>query len=196
MDSLTTLMPFLSGGASVASAGSNIYEQYKQQQYQDKLRSLAQNPQQMAQYAAGFVQPLNAGLEKGVANEAQAYAAERGLGQSPAASQEILAQAIAPYVQQNQQQGYQNALQALGLGGGARPPNTQAGLTQLFAGLKPFMKAQPATTTPGAPVDPYAQLGSAQELASLAPPIQTQPTPSLDFLNTQPLQDFAFSGAY
>lgn len=190
MEALTSLMPILSGGAQVASAGSNIYEGYKQQQYQDKLRSLAQDPAKMNAYAQGFVQPLNAGLEKGVANEAQAYAAERGLGQSPGPSQEILAQAIAPYVQANQASGYQQAIQALGLGGGANPPNTQTGLTQLFAGLKPLMKVNP-TAPGGAPTDPYAQLGSAQELASLSS-ISPTPTPATGYIPTQGLNDFAF----
>jgi hypothetical protein len=197
MDALTSIMPVLTGGAQVASAGSNIYEGYKQQQYQDKLRALAQNPAQMNQYAQGFVQPLNAGLEKGVANEAQAYAAERGLGQSPGPSSEILAQAIAPYVQQNSQAGYQNALQALNLGGGARPPNTQQGLTQLFAGLKPFTQlGQPGSGGGGNPAAAYQGLDTAQGIAMEAPPPQPTPTPSLDFIPTQGLQDFAFPAGY
>src|SRR5216684_3083470 len=107
MEALTKLLPVLTGGAQVASAGSNIYENYKQQEYQNKLRSLSQDPAALNKYAQGFVQPLNAGLEKGVANQAQAYAAERGLGSSPGPSQDILEQAIAPYIQQNQQSGYQ-----------------------------------------------------------------------------------------
>lgn len=193
MEALTGLMPLLTGGAQIASAGSNIYEGYKQQQYQDKLRSLAQDPAALNKYAQGFVQPLNAGLEKGVANEAQAYAAERGLGTSPGPSQEILAQAIAPYVQQNSQAGYQNALQALGLGGGANPPSTSKGLTDLFAGMKGLTKVNP-TQPGGAPVDPYANLGSVQELASLGSVVPTS-TPSTDFIPTQGLNDFAF-GSY
>lgn len=196
MDAIKSIMPALTGGAQVASAGSNIYEGYKQQQYQDKLRSFAQDPAKLNQYAQGFVQPLNAGLEKGVANEAQAYAAERGLGQSPGPSQEILAQAIAPYVQQNSQAGYQNALQALNLGGGAQPRNTQQGLTQLFAGLKPFMGVNPAAAGGGNPGNAYQGLDVAQGIAMDAPAPQPTPTPSLDFLNTQGLQDYAFPSGF
>jgi hypothetical protein len=191
MDSLTSLIPLLSGGASLASAGSNLYQGYENQQYQDKLRSLAQNPAQLQQYEQGFVQPLNAGLTAGVANQAQAYAAERGLGQSPGPSQEILAQAIAPYVQQNQQQGYSNALQALGLGGGAQPQNTQAGLTQLAAGLKPFGQLGQGSSAAPVAGDPNAQLNAAQEFAGLTP----APTyaASTDYtIPTQGLQDFSF----
>jgi hypothetical protein len=192
MDSLTSLMPLLTGGAQLASAGSNLYQGYENQQYQDKLRSLAQNPGQLQQYEQGFVQPLNAGLTAGVANQAQAYAAERGLGQSPGPSQEIEAQAIAPYVQQNQQQGYQNALQALGLGGGAQPQNTQQGLTQLFSGLNGLGKyAQLNSGTGAAGYDPNAQLNAAQEFSGLTP----APTyaASTDYtIPTQGLQDFSF----
>ena len=64
-------------------------------------------------------------MTKAVANQSQAYLAERGLSDSPEISQQVESQAIAPYVQQNQQAGYQDALTALGLGGGAIPPALQ-----------------------------------------------------------------------
>ena len=133
--SLTSLLPAITAGGQIASGASNIYQGYENQQYQDKLRSLAQNPQKLNAYEQQFVQPMNAGLTQGVENQAQGYAAERGLGESPALTQEIVAQAIAPYIQQNQQSGYSSALQALGLGGGAQPSSTSAGLSQLFSGL-------------------------------------------------------------
>jgi hypothetical protein len=51
-----------------------------------------------------------------------------------------MAQSIAPYIQQNQQDGYQDALQALQLGGGAVNPNLQSAntisaLTKAFSQL-------------------------------------------------------------
>lgn len=125
---LTAIQPELKVGTEVAGLGStayNLYNQYQQQQYQNKLRDLASDPAKMNAYAAKFTQPLTAGLQKGVANEAQGYLASRGLSDSPQISEQVEAQAIAPYIQQNQQQGYQNALQALQIGGGAIPPGQQ-----------------------------------------------------------------------
>ncbi len=119
--------------AQVGSTGYNLYNQYQQQQYQNKLRQLATDPAAVGKLAQGYTQPLTAGLQKGVANEAQAYLAQRGLSDSPQISEQVEAQAIAPYIQQNQQQGYNLALQALGLGGGAISPGQQqqTGLTAL-----------------------------------------------------------------
>lgn len=138
MKALSSLLPTISNVANIGSTGYNLYNQFQQQQYQNKLRSLATNPAKMAQFAAGYTQPLNAGLTKAVGNEAQAYLGERGLSDSPQISEQVLSQAIAPYIQQNQQLGYQNALAALGLGGGAIPPAQQQAtsmdqLSKLFA---------------------------------------------------------------
>lgn len=124
----SALAPILQTITGVAGAGStayNLYNQYQNQQYQNQLRSYAQDPAKMNAYAAKFTQPLTAGLTAGVANQAQADLATRGLTDSPEISQQVYAQAIAPYVQQNQQQGYQDALQALQVGGGAIPPAQQ-----------------------------------------------------------------------
>ena len=126
---LTAIQPELKAGTEVASLGStayNMYNQYQNQQYQTQLRSLAQDPAKMNAYAAKFTQPLTAGLQTGVANQAQADLASRGLTDSPEISQAVYAQAIAPYIQQQQNQGYQNALQALQVGGGAVNPNNNS----------------------------------------------------------------------
>ena len=140
-DIMSSLTPILGPALQVAQLGStgyNLYNQYQNQQYQNNLRSYAQDPAKMNAYAAQFTQPLNAGLTTGVANQAQAYLAQRGLSDSPQISEQVEAQAIAPYLQQNQQQGYQDALQALNLGGGAIPPqlqqqNSLAALTTAFS---------------------------------------------------------------
>lgn len=127
-DIMSAIQPVLAPALQVAQLGStgyNLYNQYQNQQYQNQLRSFAQDPAKMNAYAAKFTQPLTAGLTAGVANQAQADLATRGLTDSPEISQQVYAQAIAPYVQQNQQQGYQNALQALQVGGGAIPPAQQ-----------------------------------------------------------------------
>ena len=125
--------------ASLGSSAYNLYNQYQNQQYQNQLRSYAQDPAKMNAYAAQFTQPLTAGLQTGVANQAQADLASRGLTDSPEISQQVYAQALAPYIQQNQQNGYNNALQALQVGGGAVNPNTQSAntisaLAKMFAG--------------------------------------------------------------
>ena len=140
LNSLAPILKDITSVANLGSTGYNIYNQWQQTQYQNKLRDLASNPQKMAQFAAQFTQPLNAGLQRGVANEAQGYLASRGLSDSPQISEQVEAQAIAPYIQQNQNQGYQNALQALQVGGGAIPPafqqqNSMAALIKAFSSL-------------------------------------------------------------
>lgn len=159
--SLSSLIPALTTGSQVASTGANLYQGYKNQQYQDQLRSIAEDPSKMNAYAQQFVHPLNAGLEKGVANEAQAYAAERGLAQSPGPQSEIIAQAIAPYVQQNQQNAYNIALRSLGVGGGAQPSDTQTNLTQTLAGLKGLTQYGnlAAIKNTASPSNPMNQMG-------------------------------------
>ena len=127
--------------ASVGGTAYNLYNQYQQQKYQNYLRDLSQNPEKMNALAQKYIQPLNAGLTTSVGNQAQAYLAQRGLSDSPQISQQVEAQAIAPYIQQNQQAGYQDALAALGLGGGAINPAFQQqsgmeGLAKAFAQLQ------------------------------------------------------------
>ena len=150
--SLSSIQPELQAGTSVAALGStayNMYNQYQNQQYQNLLRGYAQNPAQMNAYAAQFTQPLNAGLQASVANQAQGDLASRGLSDSPQIAQQVYSQALAPYVQQNQQQGYQDALQALNVGGGAVNPNNSspasiAALSKAFAMLPGMNKLTPA----------------------------------------------------
>lgn len=147
---------------SLGSAGYGLYNNYENQQYQNLLRSYAQNPAKMNAYAEQFTKPLTAGLQAGVANQAQAYLANRGLSESPQISEEVESQAIAPYIQQDQQQGYQDALEALGLGGGAQPQAPGSSVSQLAqilgagSGQNPYFVLQQAqqptglqTTDPG-----------------------------------------------
>ena len=152
---LSSIQPELQAGTQAASLGSaayNMYNQYQNQQYQNQLRSYAQDPAKMNAYAANFTQPLNAGLTSAVANNTQGYLASRGLSDSPAVSQQVESQAIAPYIQQNQQAGYRDAIQALQVGGGAVNPNNQsansiAQLAKAFStlsGLKNLGKLTPA----------------------------------------------------
>lgn len=100
--------------------GNRKKNQYldEQMKYQKYLRSLAQDPAKMSQYVQGFEKPLNAGLVKSVENQAQAYGAERGLSTSPQLMTEILAQALGPLQQNEQQMAINTAMQSLGLPSG------------------------------------------------------------------------------
>lgn len=172
--------------AQLGSTGYNLYNQYQQQQYQNKLRDLSTNPAAVSKLAEGYTKPLNAGLTTNVANQAQAFLAQRGLSDSPQISEQVEAQAIAPYIQQNEQQGYQNALEALGLGGGAIPPALQQ-----QTGMSDLVKA-------------FSQLGGSGSLARLmqfvnqgnsqANSIPLETDPGINWsIPYQPVQNFDFS---
>jgi hypothetical protein len=120
-------------GSMVASTGDSMYNNYENQKYQNKLRTYAQDPTKMNAYADQFTKHLNAGLTTGVANNTQSYLAQRGLTDSPQISEQVEAQAIAPYVQQNEQNGYQDALSALNLGGGASSSSSSSSSSPLLA---------------------------------------------------------------
>ena len=213
---LQAIQPALKAGTQAAGLGStayNMYNQYQNQQYQNKLRSMSQDPTKMNAYAEKFTQPLTAGLQKGVANSTQSYLASRGLSDSPQISEQVQAQAIAPYIQQNQNQGYQNALQALQVGGGAISPAVQqqnglSALTKAFsqmggagtggaggnAALQDYLRTfgtQPAQidqpqyggSAPG-PIDTSGwDQGGMPDLSSLFPQAQTDVGYSPDYLS-------------
>lgn len=176
--SLASILQPISAAANVGSAGFNIYDQYKNQQYQNTLRSDAQNPAKVTALAQQYTQPLTAGLTAAVNNSTQAQLAQAGLSESPQIAQTVEAQALAPYVQQNQTQGYNLALQALGLGGGAIPPataqqNNLSALAKAFSQLPGQGGSNPneltllqnliGLTNPNGPStipDPYGGVGS------------------------------------
>jgi len=187
----SALAPLLQTATSVAGLGStayNLYNQYQNQQYQDLLRSYAQNPAKLNAYAQQFTQPLNAGLTAAVNNQTQAQLAQSGLSESPQIAQQVEAQAIAPYIQQNQQAGYADALRALQLGGGAIPPALQQ-----QNGLAALTKA-------------FSQLGSLNQLSSFlnnANPAPSELQPYYTPINegyspipAQPTQNFDLSSFY
>ena len=191
-DIMSSIQPILGPALQVAQLGStgyNLYNQYQNQQYQDLLRSYAQNPAKMNAYAQQFTQPLNAGLTAAVNNQTQAQLAQAGLSESPQIAQTVEAQAIAPYIQQNQQQGYQNALQALNLGGGAIPPQL-AGMNNLSALAKAFSQL------PGGAAQLRQLLSLNQQEYQSAPTPQTQ-SPDLgpgQYIPDQPIQTFDWGG--
>lgn len=187
MPQLASLVPMITAITGLAGAGSSLYNSYENQQYQDKLRSYAENPSKLMNYAAGFTQPLSAGLTQGVENQAQGYAAERGLATSPALEQSVVSQAIAPYIQQNQQNGLQTALQALGLGGGPSP-NPAGGFNGLAASLAQLSKLfqSPGGSAGGSNLN-------AQQLLDYDNSQINSGLPSIPYDQTFDLNNFAFA---
>ena len=188
---LSAIQPELKAGTEIANVGStayNLYNQYQNQQYQNQLRSYAQDPAKMNAYAAQFTQPLTAGLTAAVNNQTQAQLAQAGLSESPQIAQTVEAQAIAPYIQQNQQNGYQNALQALQVGGGAIPPGQQQ-QTAMTALAKAFSQLPGANGA--AALKQLLQLN--QNGGQQAPSLQTSnPDLGSQTIPDQPIQPFDF----
>jgi len=129
MEAFTSILGAL-GGASggigkVLGAGSGImglgglFEQIqmanKRKSALDRQMYYMKHPEAIAALTQKFEKPLNQGLIKGVGNVVQAEAGERGLSEAPGIYQQIMAQALAPYQQQNQQTAVQQAMAALGL---------------------------------------------------------------------------------
>lgn len=154
------------GAASnVAGSVDNFIQQKKYNDSQDYVRNLMTNPAAFTAAEQSYIQPLNKGLITGVTNTTNAQLAERGLGGSSAITQATLAQALAPYIQQNQQQGQQALLSSLGLLGGLKP-NGQNGFTDISKILQ-----QMRTASAGSPQAPAAyNLGGVDPLGLNTPP--------------------------
>lgn len=141
------------GVLATAGLGSNIYSDIQQAQEnstyknaQSYLANLMQNPTAFNTAAQQYIQPLNQGLVTGITNQTNAQLAERGLGGSSAITQQTLAQALAPYIQQNQQAGQNTLLSLLGQTGALRPSgaNPMTNITQLLASLRGGTTGAPA----------------------------------------------------
>lgn len=133
---MTSLGNFMGGAGgkglnsvlSLAGTGANAYSGIQNAQNtanynstQSYIQDLVKNPTKMAAAASQFQQPLSVGLTDAVTNQAQAQLAERGLGGSPAAMTSAITQALAPYIQNNQQTAMQTLMNSLNLGSGTRP---------------------------------------------------------------------------
>lgn len=133
MPILSTLPALISGGSFGAGTIGNIIEQKKRADYQNKLMSIINNPGKLAQMATATEKPLDNALVQGVTNNVQGQLAERGLSQAPGIFASTESQALAPYVQQNQQTAMQAILQALQLPGGTfGAPSNNSGALQMF----------------------------------------------------------------
>lgn len=74
-----------------------------QNAYLNQQLKYQRNPQLMQNEITGLTRPLDANLVASVSNQVQGNLANQGLAESPAIQASILAQALAPYSQQNQQ---------------------------------------------------------------------------------------------
>jgi len=111
----------------------NFINQRQQQGALNTELMYQKNPALAAQKIASLEQPLSQGLTQEVGNSTQGYLAERGLAESPQMSQAVLGQALAPYVQQNQNTAMQEFFGLLNPAGAKFPQNTNlASLFSLF----------------------------------------------------------------
>lgn len=132
------------GAATGVGFLSNWLAARRQRQREQFLQNLAQNPEAMQKYVAGFSRPLAAGLKESVGNQVQAFLGERGLSGTPGISADVETQALAPYLQQSQRDAFNEAMSSLGLmPQGGRSADLSGTLALLMKGLSPNPGAPP-----------------------------------------------------
>lgn len=87
----------------------------KEKQAMDRSLYYSKHPEAINALVKQFQQPLSTGLVKGTENIVNASLAEQGLSQAPGIQSQVLAQALAPYQQNEQQMAITEALKAIGL---------------------------------------------------------------------------------
>jgi hypothetical protein len=124
--------------SNIASGVQNFQQQKQYSNAQSYLSNLIQNPAAFAAASQKYTQPLNQGLISSVTNATNANLAEKGLGGSSAITQATLAQALAPYIQQNQQAGQNALLSTMGMTGQLKPSGSNGftDISKLLAQLK------------------------------------------------------------
>ena len=180
----------MSGAGTVGNLLNNKARSDELSYVKQQQKALA-DPTTLAKEVSAATQPLNQGLIQGVENTVGSNLAEQGLSQAPGIQASVLAQALAPFQQQNQQTALQLVLQRLGLPLSyastylsGLPQNSN--IAPLLALLqKPVPGgAQPANnfSNPGAALPPYV------------PPAQTNDTsnpPDIFSLISQPQPSYA-----
>lgn len=110
--------------ASLGTTGLGLYSNISaENQRGDELNYLknSQNaltnltPAQLSAKVSQAQQPLNSALVQGISNQVSGNLASQGLSEAPGIQASTLAQALAPYQQQNQQAALQLVMQQLGL---------------------------------------------------------------------------------
>lgn len=113
-------MKVLSGGSLGLGEIGNIIQGIQRQRELSTLNNAQKTlanltPAQLSARVNQATQPLATGLTQAVGNQVQGDVASRGLAESPGIFAATESQALAPYVQQNQQMALQEVMQQLGL---------------------------------------------------------------------------------
>ena len=164
------------GPLSIMQAISQIGIANKEKQAVDRALWYSKNPQAISQMQQQFEKPLDQGLVKGTENVVNASLAQQGLSQAPGIQSQVTQQALAPYIQQNQNTALMEVFKALGLP--AEALSALSGMKSpgaLGMQLKSILPTTPGTPggtpypTPPIPQDPNSFPG-------LAPPWSTDPS--------------------
>ena len=161
-------MKLLTAGMFGGGELGNLLQQHKSDQYTDLLLKYAQNPALLSQAVASATKPLDNALVQNVNNTVQGNMAQRGLSQAPGIFAASEAQALAPFVQQNQQTAQNQVLASLGLPGQATNINQRP--QDLSGALSMFLRAMGQ--------NPFAHLPGTQTPTGV--PQQTPQQPGLD----------------
>lgn len=104
------------GGMTGAGEVGNIMTDMKRSKLLDQAGAWGKmTPQQLSAKVAAATQPLSQGLTSSVGNTVQGQMAERGLSEAPGIYSGVLAQALAPYYEQNQATALQEIMAQMGI---------------------------------------------------------------------------------
>jgi len=81
----------------------------------DRSIYYSKHPEAISNMVTAATKPLDAGLTKGVENIVNASLGQQGLSQAPGIQSQVLAQALAPYQQNNQRLALEEVLNAIGM---------------------------------------------------------------------------------
>jgi hypothetical protein len=155
-------LKLLQTGIAGAGEAGNILQQVKANQYRDFVMGLLNNPGRLATMTNQLAAPLSGALTQSVENQVQGNVASRGLGQAPGIFAANESQALAPYVQQNQNTALQSIMQALGVPAGTfgQQSNLSPLFTSLFSQTPKMIPGQNTTPAPGLTPPPVSTGGS------------------------------------
>ena len=154
----------LSGGALAGGEIGNILEQQKRSQYQNYIMGILKDPAKLAQMASKVQQPLNNGLTQSVNNQVQGDMASRGLSQAPGIFAASESQALAPYIQHNQDTAMAAVLQSLGM-----PQGTFSPPQNLSGGMSTFLNTLQKKPQQIQPIQDNSQFA---DIGPMVPPTQ------------------------
>lgn len=151
----------LLGGLFAGGEVGNLLEsqkrsalQNKQAQYLNYVTNLVKDPAAISRMATSEAAPLSQSLVQSVNNQVQGDMAARGLAQAPGIFAASQSQALAPFVQQNQNTALEAVLRQLGIpisAGSTMQFSAPGNMTNL---LSQFLKSTQARPIGAAPVAP------------------------------------------